>query len=144
MIEDVKYLSKIEYETKLANYLKGLFISTTVLFVIGKIIGYFDISWWWIISPFAVTLFGSIVNYLDWVPNNRILLYTLGFLFMVLRYVVLRIILWLPIFTSLITGYCIFKKYGTRSNMVLIEIAAVLLTYFFTVKISGKSPQMPK
>jgi hypothetical protein len=92
MTEDIKYLSKIEYENKLALYLKGLFISTTILFVIGKIIGYFEISWWWIISPFIVTLIGSIFNYLAWVPNNRILLYTFGFLYMVLRYVVLRII----------------------------------------------------
>jgi len=138
-------IKKVEYEYKLAHYLWGLFIANTIFFVIGKIIGYFDfLSWWWIFSPLIIGFIGAFVNYLDWVPESRILLFTIGFPYMVLRYAILTLILWMPIFTSLFTGFCIIIKYGEHSHKVLIAIFSTIVTYFLTTKLTGKNLGLPK
>jgi len=145
MSADVTGLEKSIYEQKLARYLWGVFVVTTVLFVIGKFIGYIDfLTWWWVIAPFAIGLFGSIVNYLDWVPNTRILLYTVYLIYGTLRFAILRIILWMPIFAAFFNCYCILKKYGLGPMNIVLAIAAGVLTYFIVIIFSGGSPGMPK
>jgi hypothetical protein len=94
--------------------------------------------------PFVVTMTGAIFNYLDWIPNARILLYTIGMVYMVLRFSILRIVLWLPIFVAFFSGYCILNKYGTGATNVIVSIAAAILSYFIVIRFSGKSPGMPK
>jgi hypothetical protein len=139
-----KFMDKIKYGHELARYLLGLFKATTILFVIGKIIGYFYfLSWWWVIAPFIINLIGAVVNYLDWIPETRIVLYTIWFVYAILRYTILRLVLWTPIFSALITGYCIIRKYGSDLKGVLIAIVAAIFTYVFTIKLSGRSPGMP-
>jgi hypothetical protein len=138
-------IEKIVYEQKLARYLWGIFITATILFIIGKIIGYLDfVSWVWIIAPFAVSMIGAIFNYLDWTPNARILLYTIGIIYGTLRFAILRIVLWMPIFIAFFNGYCILKKYGTGASGILLSSGTVIITYFIVIKFSGRSPGMPK
>jgi len=137
-------MDKIKYEHELARYLYGLFIATTIAFVIGKIIGYFEfLTWWWVIAPFITCLIGSIVNYLDWVPEHRILFYTIYLVYTTIRAAILTLILWIPIFSAFITGYCIIRKYGLDWGYILIAIVATIATYLLTIKLSGRSPGMP-
>jgi hypothetical protein len=70
-------------------------------------------------------------------------LYTIWFVYAILRYTILRLVLWPPIFSALITGYCIIRKYGSDLKGVLIAIVAAIFTYVFTIKLSGRSPGMP-
>ena len=137
-------LDKMKYETFFARYLWGLFQAATITFVIGKLIGYFGfLSWWFVTAPFITCILSSIVNYLDWVPESRILLYTVYMVYATLRYAILRIILWMPIFLALFTGFCIVKKYGSDFGGISIAIVATIATYFLTIKLSGRSPGMP-
>ena len=137
-------LERMKYEHALARYLWGVFKAATIAFVIGKIIGYFGfLSWWYVAAPFIIGLLGSGINYLDWVPDKRIILYTIGMVYMILRYTILRLILWMPICLALFTGFCIIKRYGTDLGGTSIAIVATIATYFLAIYLSGRSPGMP-
>ena len=143
MDKDVTYLKKIDYENRLAKYLWGLFISTTLLFVIGKVVGYFDfLSWWWVAVPFISNILVAGLNYLDWVPSNKILLYSIGMIYATLRFAIISLIMWMPIIIPLLVGCCIAKKYGLNLGSILIALAATIIAYVFIVKLSGTPPKL--
>lgn len=131
-------------EDKLAKYLLGIFIATTIAFIIGKFIGYFDfLSWWYIIVPFIINIIGALVNYLDWEPNNRFMFYTIYAIFSILRHAILRIIIFSPILYSVFTSYRILVKYGNGNLKIrLISVAVGFLTYSITIILAGKRPRM--
>ena len=137
-------LNKLNYETALSGYLWGLFQAATITFVLGKIIGYFGfLSWWWVTAPFVICFLCSIVNYLDWIPKSRILLYTICAVYAILRYAIIRVVLWMPLYLALGTGFYIIKKYGSDLGGILIAIGVTVATYFLTIILSGRSPGMP-
>jgi len=136
------FLAKERYEAALAKFLQGCTNAGTIAFVIGKLVGYFGfLSWWYLAAPLGVCLFGALINYLEWVPNRRILLYTIGFVYGTLRYAIIRLILWMPILMALFTAACIQVRYPSAN--VFISIVALLATWLFVSYFSGRSPGMP-
>lgn len=137
-----KYLKKIDHENRLSKYLWGLFISTTLLFVIGKVVGYFDFLSWWCAVPFISTMLVALINYLDWVPSNKNLLYSVGMIYSKLRFAIISLIMWMPIIIPLLVGCCNAKKYGLNLSSILIALAVTIIAYLFIVKLSGTPPKL--
>jgi len=138
------YLGKMKYEHALARFTWGFVRAAIVAFVIGKLVGYFGfLSWWYVPTPFLLGLLASGINYLKWVPKSRILLYTVGTLYGILRYAIIRLFLWTPMFLALFTGFCISKRYGTSTGMNAISSVAAIATYWLTTYLTGRSPGMP-
>ncbi|HEY8688983.1 MAG TPA: hypothetical protein VIM07_07090 [Chitinophagaceae bacterium] len=137
-------LNKMVYEQALARFIWGFVKAGTLVFIIGKIVGYFGfLSWWYITAPFIIGLLGATMNYLEWIPDMRILLYSIGMAYIIFRYTILRLVLWMPIFIALFSGFSIVYKYGSDWKYITIAIIATVATYLIAVYLSGRSPGMP-
>ena len=132
-------------EGDLGNYFLGIVKAYIVIFILGKVIGYYDgISWWHIITPIIVCFIGVLINTFYW-KDDRTNGFVFNFfhtLYSIIRYFILRVILWLPFLIAYFNGMCIVKKYGNHGNVLIIVYISCVAVYYFIIKLSGKTPEI--
>ena len=118
--------------------------ASIVIFIIGKVIGYYDfISWWYIIVLIIITYIGVLINYIDWKnDSNGFVTNYLHTLYSIIRYFILRLLLWLPFLIAFFNSLLIVEKYGYDKNVIFIGSITSIINYYFIIKLSGKTPEI--